>query len=78
MPRVGPPSSEDIVRRSTRLRREGAPGAVGIAQVVTLSRILAGAYWPDLQPHHTPRIAVADAHSGIATVNVVHVLERID
>lgn len=56
----------------------GAPGAVGIAQVVTLSRILEGAYWPDLQPPHMPRIAVADAHSGIATVNVVHVLERID
>ena len=56
----------------------GAPGATGIAQVITLFRLLSGTYFSKLQPKRDLRRAVADCHSGIATTNVVHVLQRID
>ena len=56
----------------------GAPGATGIAQVITLYRLLSGTYFSKLQPKRELRKAVADCHSGIATTNVVHVLQRID
>ncbi len=55
----------------------GAPGATGIAQVITLYRLLCGTYFSKLQPHRSLNFAVADTHSGIATTNVVHVLERV-
>ncbi|MBI1384360.1 MAG: hypothetical protein GC150_05575 [Rhizobiales bacterium] len=56
----------------------GAPGAVGIAQVHTLTRLLQGRYHDGLQPARRLRRGIADAHGGVATVNVVHVLECID
>ena len=56
----------------------GAPGATGIAQVITLYRLLSGTYFSKLQPKRKLRKAVADCHSGIATTNVVHILQRID
>jgi acetyl-CoA C-acetyltransferase len=55
----------------------GAPGAVGVAQVATLSRILQGRYWPELQPQREMKYGLADAHSGIGTVSIVHVLEAV-
>ncbi len=56
----------------------GAPGATGIMQAVTMQRLLTGRYWPGAQPKHDLRIGLIDAHSGICTINVTHVLERID
>ncbi len=56
----------------------GAPGATGIAQVITLYRLLSGTYFSELQPKRELRKAVADCHSGIATTNVVHLLQRIN
>ena len=56
----------------------GVPGATGIAQVITLYRLLSGTYFGKLQPKRELRKAVADCHSGIATTNVVHVLQRVD
>ena len=54
----------------------GAPGAVGIAQAVTVDRLLRGGY-------HRPaskdcRIGLTDTHGGVCTSNVVHVLERVE
>lgn len=59
------------------LGQGGVPGATGIAQVATLARLLEGRYWPALQPARELRFAVADAHSGIATVSMVHVIEAL-
>lgn len=56
----------------------GAPGATGIAQAITLYRLLSNDYFAELQPRQSLRRGVADAHSGIATTNIVHVLQRID
>ncbi len=56
----------------------GAPGATGIAQAITLYRLLSNNYFAELQPQKALRRGVADTHSGIATTNVVHVLERLD
>jgi acetyl-CoA C-acetyltransferase len=56
----------------------GAPGAVGIAQAVTIARLLQGRYFPGLQPKALPRIGVADAHGGVCAVSVTHVFERLD
>jgi len=56
----------------------GPPGATGIMQVVTLTKLLQGRYWPQLQPKRDLRFGLADAHGGIATVSVTHVLERMD
>jgi len=53
-----------------------APGAVGIAQAVTVARLLAGRYHAGLQPEAPPRIGLTDTHGGVATLNVVHVLQR--
>lgn len=55
----------------------GAPGATGVAQIVSLTRLLQQRYWPALQPKRELRFALADAHSGVATVSVTHVLERL-
>lgn len=52
----------------------GAPGATGVMQIVTLTRLLQGRYWPGLQPKRRLRTALADAHGGIATVSFTHVL----
>ena len=56
----------------------GAPGATGVMQVVTLTRLLQGRYWPGLQPQRRLATALADAHGGIATVSFTHVLEARD
>lgn len=54
----------------------GAPGAVGIAQAVTVERLLTGRYWPGAQPKRDLRRGLVDTHGGIATMCAVHVLER--
>ena len=54
----------------------GSPGAVGIAQAVTVARLLTGRYHAALQPKEPPRLGVVDAHGGVGTVCGVHVLER--
>jgi len=54
----------------------GVPGATGIAQVVTLERILSGRYHRQPAGDGDFRWGVADAHGGIGTVCFVHVLER--
>ena len=56
----------------------GPPGATGIAQVATLTQLLQGRYHPGLQPGTDRRFALADAHAGVGTLSVVHVLERLD
>ena len=56
----------------------GPPGATGIAQVATLTQLLQERYHPGLQPKTTRRFALADAHAGVGTLSVVHVLERLD
>lgn len=53
----------------------GPPGAVGIAQAVTMDRLLGGRY------HHAGgefRRGLVDAHGGICTVAAVHVMERVE
>lgn len=56
----------------------GPPGATGVAQIHTLLRLLQGRYHAPLQTAGARRFAVADAHGGVGTVCVVHVLERCD
>lgn len=56
----------------------GPPGATGVAQVYTLLRLLQGRYHTSLQALSPRRLAVADAHSGVGTVCVVHILESSD
>lgn len=53
----------------------GPPGATGIAQVLTLLQLLQGRYHAGLQPRSTRRFGIADAHAGVGTLSVVHVLE---
>lgn len=55
----------------------GCPGATGIAQVAAVTRLLQGRFDSALQPDRRLRIGLAESHSGMATVNVVHVLERM-
>ena len=55
-----------------------ANGAVGIAQVVTIDRVLTGRYWPALQPDPAPRVGLTDTHGGIATTCLVNVLQRVE
>jgi acetyl-CoA C-acetyltransferase len=56
----------------------GAPGATGIMQIVTLTRLLQRRYWPALQPQRPLHTALADAHGGIGTVSFTHILEARD
>ena len=56
----------------------GAPGATGIVQALTVSRILEGRYHAALQAGRDFRIGAADCHGGVATVNFTHVLQRVD
>ena len=53
-----------------------APGATGVAQVVTAERILTGRYWRAVEAAASRRFALTEAHGGIGTVSIVHVLER--
>lgn len=67
------------VNLSGGLLGQGAPpGAVGVAQIGTLARILEGRYWPALQPRSIPRYALADTHGGIATNCAVTLLEAAE
>jgi acetyl-CoA C-acetyltransferase len=56
----------------------GAPGATGVVQALTISRLLEGRYHPGLQMGRDYRIGAVDCHGGVATVNVTHVLQRLD
>lgn len=56
----------------------GAPGATGVIQALTMQRLLSGRYWPELQPQKDLRFGLIDAHGGICTINVTHILERVD
>lgn len=60
------------------LGQGGSPGAVGIAQAVTVARLLAGDYHPGAQPARSLRRGLVDAHGGVGTLCAVHVLERVD
>jgi len=56
----------------------GAPGATGIAQAITVSRLIEGRYHPGLQGRRDMRTGLIDCHGGLATVNFAHVLQRIE
>lgn len=56
----------------------GSPGAVGIAQAVTIARLLTAEYHEGAQPYRDLRLGITDAHGGVATLCAVHVLERVD
>lgn len=56
----------------------GAPGATGIAQIATVARLLEGRYFAELQPQRELRLGLAEAHSGVATVNFVTLLAAED
>jgi acetyl-CoA C-acetyltransferase len=58
------------------LGQGNAPGATGIAQLVTIARLLEGTYFADLQPAGSPRRGLADTHGGVAAVCTVHILQR--
>jgi acetyl-CoA C-acetyltransferase len=57
------------------LGQGGSPGAVGVAQVATIARLLQGRYHAGLQPVRRLRRGLAEAHGGVATLNCLHVLE---
>ena len=54
------------------LGQGAAPGATGVAQILALARILTGRF--GLLPQRAARYALADAHGGVATVTVAHVM----
>ena len=54
------------------------PGAIGVAQVATVAALLAGGYHAALQPRGLGRFGLTDCHAGVASLNVTHVLERLD
>ncbi len=56
----------------------GAPGAVGIAQAVTIDQILTGRYRPDTTPARDYRLGLVDTHGGLCTTSFVHVMERVE
>jgi acetyl-CoA C-acetyltransferase len=53
----------------------GAPGATGIAQAVTMDRLLGGRYRQILS---TFERGLIDVHGGIGTLAAVHILERVE
>ena len=55
----------------------GVPGATGIAQAISMDRLLTGRY-PGQAPNELQRCGVIDAHGGICTLAAVHVLERME
>ena len=66
------------VNLSGGLIGQGAPsGAVGIAQLLTIERLLTGRASVPIAPV-APRLGLADTHGGLATVALVHVLERVE
>ncbi len=59
------------------LGQGGAPGATGIAQAVTMDRLLGGRY-RDGQVGGDFQRGLIDIHGGMATLAAVHVMERIE
>ncbi|MCH7793540.1 MAG: 3-ketoacyl-CoA thiolase, partial [Proteobacteria bacterium] len=55
----------------------GAPGATGIAQAVTMDRLLGGRY-RDAAVGNDFRRGLVDVHGGVGTLAAVHVLERVE
>ncbi len=55
----------------------GAPGATGIAQAVTMDRLLGGRYRGAAVPGDFRR-GLGDVHGGVGTLAAVHVLERVE
>jgi len=55
----------------------GAPGATGIAQAVTMDRLLAGRY-RGADRNGDFRRGLLDVHGGVGTLAAVHVLERVE
>ncbi len=58
------------------LGQGAAPGAVGIVQIATLAQLLTGRY--HRLPPRELRYGLADAHGGVATVTIAHILERVE
>lgn len=56
----------------------GAPGATGLAQLISVYRLLSGSYFAELQPNRAVRRGIVDTHSGVATTNFIHILEKVD
>ncbi|MEM9471146.1 MAG: thiolase family protein [Pseudomonadota bacterium] len=56
----------------------GAPGAVGIAQAATVDRILTGRYRCDTTHDRDYRLGLVDAHGGLCTTSLVHLMERVE
>ena len=55
----------------------GAPGATGIAQAVTMDRLLGGRYRDGAVDASFER-GLIDVHGGVGTLSTVHVLERVE
>ena len=55
----------------------GVPGATGIAQAVSMDRLLTGRF-PGQAPDELYGYGVIDAHGGICTLAAVHVLKRVE
>ena len=55
----------------------GAPGATGIAQAVTMDRLLGGRYFGGAVAASFER-GLIDVHGGVGTLAAVHVLERVE
>ena len=53
----------------------GAPGATGIAQAVTMDRLLGGRYRDSAASFERGLI---DVHGGVGTLAAVHILERVE
>jgi acetyl-CoA C-acetyltransferase len=53
----------------------GAPGATGIAQAVTMSRLLGGRYRDNARLF---KRGLIDVHGGIGTLAAVHVMQRVE
>lgn len=56
----------------------GAPGATGLAQAFAISRMLEGRYHAGAQRNRSFTRGLIDSHGGVATVNITHVLERVE
>ncbi len=53
-----------------------APGATGVAQVVTGERLLTERYWHKI-PANSRRFGLVESHGGIGTLSILHILERM-
>ena len=60
------------------LGQGGAPGATGVAQAMTVQRLLEGRYFDGAQPHRTLRRGIVDTHGGVCTSAVVQVFETTE